>query len=167
MATSCQCDEIFKASYFWSIGSGSFNNYDAPSPVRTSSGCFSSWFRALSVLGVYFRQRTILILYIGSGFGASGGQGKQGMSDEALAQETYSLRQSLSTIDARIEQARQELSKLSPYSEEKDIWETNLVMLQVREIPSPLRSFCLFFCFSGIKSFATDSFPETHGQSYT
>ena len=56
------------------------------------------------------------------------------MSDAALMQETQSIKQSLSTIDARIEQARRELTSLPPYSEEKDIWETNLVMLQVKTL---------------------------------
>ena len=53
------------------------------------------------------------------------------MSEESLNHEAKQLKASLSTIDARIDQARNELKGLRAHSDERDIWETNLVMLQV------------------------------------
>ena len=52
------------------------------------------------------------------------------LSEESLQAEAARLRESLSTIDSRIDQARQELSR-NTNAEEQDIWETNLVILQV------------------------------------
>lgn len=53
------------------------------------------------------------------------------VSEESLHKEAAQIKASLATIDARIEQARKELRGLRPNSDEQDIWETNLVMLQV------------------------------------
>ena len=52
------------------------------------------------------------------------------MSEESLRREASQLKASLATIDARIDQARRELRGLRPNSDEQDIWETNLVILQ-------------------------------------
>ena len=52
------------------------------------------------------------------------------VSEESLHNEAAQIKASLSTIDARIEQARKELRGLRANSDEQDIWETNLVMLQ-------------------------------------
>lgn len=57
------------------------------------------------------------------------------MSEEGLLREADQLKSSLATIDARIEQARNELRGLRPNSDEQDIWETNLVILQVSVTP--------------------------------
>lgn len=53
------------------------------------------------------------------------------LSEESLHYEAQQLKASLATIDMRIEQARNELRGLRANSDEQDIWETNLVMLQV------------------------------------
>ena len=53
------------------------------------------------------------------------------VSEETLHTEAGQIKASLATIDARIEQTRNELRGLRPNSDEQDIWETNLVMLQV------------------------------------
>lgn len=52
------------------------------------------------------------------------------MSEESLHAEAAQLKASLSTIDDRIDQARRELKAMRGRSDEQDIWETNLVMLQ-------------------------------------
>lgn len=59
-----------------------------------------------------------------------GADGKA-LSVEALNREATQLKTSLSTIDARIEDGRRELAGLRANSDEQDIWEANLVLLQV------------------------------------
>lgn len=55
----------------------------------------------------------------------------QPLSDEALEKEASHIKDALSAIEGRISQAQQELAGMRN-QDEQDVWETNLVILQVK-----------------------------------
>ena len=87
---------------------------------------------------VHFSHSSSTIPSLRTSTGPAGAQRRRvgpdgkALSVEALNREAAQLRASLSTIDERIEQGRRELAGLRANSDEQDIWEANLVMLQVR-----------------------------------
>ena len=64
--------------------------------------------------------------------GRAGAKG-QPLTEEELQKEAAQLRESLHTVENRIEQAKRELAG-NKNRDEQDIWETNLVILQVSDV---------------------------------
>ena len=90
-------------------------------------------YHSLKLIVLQFSQAMPKPLALYAGFNAiKGRKGPDGrpLTDEALQQEAAQIQESLVTIESRIQQARQELARMTN-RDEQDVWETNLVILQV------------------------------------